>query len=390
MTAVHIRRGRASRAWSGMAAAAALAGVFGPGAFAAPGTPKIDYLTAPFRQERILGWGDRPDWSPDGRRIVFTKDDLVDGPAYEIDVATRKVRCITCRFGKTQFVTRIFYLPDDSFLIEAAPGMAGGTGGGADALRTELFWMSRTLDRPVPLGSGAMGDIAIARAANPDGSVNLAWARPKGRGLHLVTGKLTRDAKGVRLADIGELYDYQPGQPGEPTFPEAYEFVDGGRSVMFWTVEATSLDGEMYKVGLASNKVAKVYATPAHNETHLFPDERYGLEESNLLSDPDGRFRGISALGKAAVELMLRMRSEPDAAALAAANSDKGFDLAVVTMDGKSRRALTAMGASGAQAHQSIVAPDGRRIAFAIKDPTGHSGHAPGLYVGTFGSPGRR
>ena len=42
---------------------------------------KIDYLTAPFHQERLLDWGNRPNWSPDGRRIAFTKDDLVDSPA---------------------------------------------------------------------------------------------------------------------------------------------------------------------------------------------------------------------------------------------------------------------------------------------------------------------
>ena len=57
---------------------------------------KIDYLTASFHQERLLEWGNRPNWSPDGRRIAFTKDDLVDSPAYEIDVRTKKIRCLTC------------------------------------------------------------------------------------------------------------------------------------------------------------------------------------------------------------------------------------------------------------------------------------------------------
>jgi len=347
---------------------------------------RIDYLTAPFRQERILDWGNRPNWSPDGRRIVFTKDDLVDGPAYEIDVKTKKVRCLTCKFGKTQFVTRIFYLPDNSFLIEAAPGMAGGSGGSGDAGRTELFWMPKSLGKPVSLGTGAMGDIAIARTLNADKSVNVAWSRPRDKGLQLIKAKLKNDGRTAQFSDIELLYDYKIGQPGETSFPEAYEFIDGGRAVMFWTIEPRTMDSEMYKVDVASKVVSKVYATSAHNETHLFPDERYGLEESNYASDPDGPYRGVSGLGKSGVEMVLQMKGVANAKEVAAANSDKGFDIFVVTMDGKSRRPLTNISPSGAQAHQSIVSPNGRQIAFAIKGPKdGASPYPVGLYVGTFG-----
>lgn len=355
---------------------------------AAPASPKkdsIDYLTAPFRQERVLDWGNRPNWSADGRRIAFTKDDLVDGPAYELDLRTRKVRCLTCKFGDTQFVTRIFHLPDDSFLIEAAPGMKGGSGGAADAGRTQLFWMSKGLDRPVSLDSGAMGDIAIARAPNADGSVDIAWARPSATGLDLTMARLVNDGKTAHLADIQTLYTYRPGQPGAPSFPEAYDFIDGGRSVMFWTTEMGPLDSEMYKVDIATKAVSKVYASPWHNETHVFPDERYGLEEANIHSHPEGRYRGISAHIRPGVEQILRFSGEKRAAEIAAENSHKSFDIFVITMDGKSRRALTNVSTSGAEAHQSTVSPDGRRIAFAIKDHSGKSAHPAGLYIGTFG-----
>ena len=353
-------------------------------AVAARTQTKIDYLNAPFRQERILDWGNRPNWSPDGRRIVFTKDDIIDGPAYEINVETRAVRCLTCKFDKAQFVTRIFYLPDDSFLIEASPGMTGGSGGGADASRTELFWMSKDLATPVSLGTSAMGDIAINRTAEPDGSVRIAWSAIKDNGLQLVTGKLSHDGKIASVGDVQGLYKFQAGKPGPISIAEAYEFVDGGKAVMFWTVEPDTLNGEMYKVDIATKAISKVYASPAHNETHTFPDERFGLEESNLLSDPDGPYRGASGLGKGGLGFFMQMKGVPQAAQAAAANADKGFDLAVVTMDGKSRRQLTKLGAQGGQAHQSIASPDGRRIAYAVKDPEGKSGQPVGLYIGTF------
>jgi hypothetical protein len=245
--------------------------------------------------------------------------------------------------------------------------------------------MSKSLARPVPLRTGAMGDIAIARKLNADRSVDISWSRPKDKGLQLDMGRVAHDGRTARIEDVRELYNYQPGQPGNTSFPEAYEFIDGGRAVMFWTIEPATADSEMYKVDIATRAVSKVYATPAHNETHLFPDERYGLEESNFLSDPHGLYRGVSALGKSGVEMVLQMKGVSNASELAAANSDKGFDIYVVTMDGKSRRPLTRISQSGAQAHQSIVSPDGRRIAYAIKDAKGGSGHATGLYVGTFG-----
>jgi hypothetical protein len=351
----------------------------------AAGDMPIDYLTAPFRQERILDWGNRPDWSSDGSKIVFTKDDLVDGPAYEIDIRTKQVRCLTCKLGGNQFVTRIFYLPDDSFLIEASPEMAAGSGGGAGALKTELFWMPKSLAQPMSLGVGVMGDIAIAAAANADRSINIAWSKPKDGGLDLVMGTLKQDGRTAQIVDVHEIYSYQPGQSSEASFPEAYEFIDGGRSVLFWTVEMRSLNGEMYKVDVKTRAVSKVYAAPAHNETHIFPDERFGLEESNAASDPAGPYRGISGLGRDSVESILKMTGVADARELAATNSDKGFDIYVVTMDGASRRQLTNVGPAGAQAHQSVVSPDGKKIAFAIKAPkTGKSPDAAGLYIGTF------
>ena len=104
--------------------ASIVAASFAATAAAKPGkisTP--DYLRDTFTVERVLDWGSRPIWSADSKRIVFTRDDKSPSPAYELDLKTRKVRCLTCRFEKAGLVQRIYYLPDDSLLILGPPGL---------------------------------------------------------------------------------------------------------------------------------------------------------------------------------------------------------------------------------------------------------------------------
>ena len=79
----------------------------------------VDYLNAEFAVERVLDWGERPVWSLDGTKIAFTKSDVQDSPAYEMDLQTRNVRCLTCRWGANGLVTRVYYLPDNSYLLLA-------------------------------------------------------------------------------------------------------------------------------------------------------------------------------------------------------------------------------------------------------------------------------
>jgi hypothetical protein len=305
---------------------------------------------------------------------VFTESDSTDGPAYLLELDSGEVRCLTCQWGPRGLVTRIYHLPDSSFLIEAGQNLEDstspiGTGSGPGLVTTELYWMAASAAAPPqPLDAQASGEVAILPRALDDGRFRIAWSGPGTLG-QITTGALTHDGAHATLSDRRAVSAPGPDGPlggyGEP-----YAFARDGDAVTFWGFEP-GIDGEMYEIDLDTGAVQHLYRDPSHNETHLFPGERFGLEESNRASDPDGPTRGVSGL-------------------LAAAPGAGGpFDLFIVALDDSNRlRRLTHVSDIGGQASQSTPSPDGRRIAFVLQAPAnGEFAGMSGLYVGDFTLP---
>lgn len=369
------------------------------GAAESPATPKqLDYSAAPFSTKRILDWGTRPDWSPDSQLIAFTEDEVRNTPAHEIDLKTGKVRCLTCHLGAQRNITRIYYLYDGSFLV-LAPRQAAADG--TPVRGQELFWMSQKLDALHPLEAPAFGEIAISRRPGPDGAIKIAWGDAGNNTSLLHMATLTWRHGDAALRDRRVLYDVSsPTNPSGMTVAEAYGFAHGDKAVTFYTIfeKGDVLDDEMVEVDLETGKISKLYGDPAHTETHLFPDERFGLEESNRASDPDGKWRGISShpasfMGFMARRVKMPLPSPADLSDYAPHGRNKGFDrpfdLFIVRIDGAvPPRRLTDMGDFGATARQSVIAPDGQHIAYAV-DPRSSPEIAGkgGLYVGIFSRP---
>lgn len=394
---------RPSARWlQGFAAAVAIVLLAAPSA-AAPGRGMgPDYMTDEFRTTRLLDWGTRPDWSPDGKRIAFTEAEFRDTHAYEIDVATREVRCLTCRYGMNGVIMRVYYLPDGSFLILASRDLAGPhmqtrASNRSDETKAELYWMPASADvAPRPLGTPACCEIAISSRV-VDGATQIAWMSVDGGLSSLNLARLVRNGNSASMEGRRTLYDLtQRSRSPHVTVTETYGFKDNDTAIYFWTMDPASgkIDGEMYQIDIASGKLAAMYLDPWHNETHLFPDERFGLEESNRASDPSGAWRGVSAQqGPVVSSIAKRLGLAPPAEPTldyAPFGSLKGFgrpfDLFIVSMEYPSkRRQLTDVGRFGVNAGQSAPSPDGRRIAYAI-DPRANPEmvNDVGLYVGEF------
>ena len=369
--------------------ASIVAASFAATAAAKPGkisTP--DYLRDTFTVERVLDWGSRPIWSADSKRIVFTRDDKSPSPAYELDLKTRKVRCLTCRFEKAGLVQRIYYLPDDSLLILGPPGL--------DAARpapntvqpgaSELYWMPADASLPPQaLDAPAFGEIALDYASLRGGPTRIAWGEFL-TGMRMTVGSLVHDGKRASISDRSVVYTHPPADPASRvTFTETYDFLNAENAILFFTVEKGRPLNGMYKINLADGEISAMPTDGQHIETHLFPDTRYGLEESNRASDPSSPFRGMSGHPKNLAKILAAFSGVPDAAALSERYAGRTFDLYAVDFQTGERRRLTEVSDVGGQAHQSSTARNGKNIIFEMVAPqSGPFAGKSGLYLGTF------
>ncbi len=65
--------------------------------------------------EKLLPYGERPYWSPDGQRIAFIENNY--GDICEMDFATRQVRNLTKTLGEHHSFLRVLYLANGDYLL---------------------------------------------------------------------------------------------------------------------------------------------------------------------------------------------------------------------------------------------------------------------------------
>jgi acetyl esterase/lipase len=130
-----------------------------------------DHLPPYVRQ--ITWFGERPDWSHDGQRILFVGKPF--GDVFEYDLATGRIRPITLHF-KHQGFTRALYLANGDILL-SGPNEAFDVGDKQAGNRArDLCWLS-VLDKdlkkkPVSLGALCAEGPAVSRRR-----LTLAWTQ---------------------------------------------------------------------------------------------------------------------------------------------------------------------------------------------------------------------
>lgn len=134
-------------------------------ALAGPAHPQVGIDPGPrpvtFEQTtRLSAFGERPAFSPDGKRIAFIGKSY--GDAFEIDLATGKVRNLTVNFPHQGFL-RVQYLPNGDYLL-VGPRRFNGPNTRANV---ELWMLDRALSKGIqPLGEKLFEGAAVSNKRN--------------------------------------------------------------------------------------------------------------------------------------------------------------------------------------------------------------------------------
>lgn len=296
----------------------------------------------------ITTFGQRPDWSPDGRKIVFLEKTC--GDVYEVDLATRELTPLTHDFAHAGY-TRALYLPNGDILLAGARTFdVANPFAGRNEKHAEL-WVLRpgSGQAPVPLGVHCREGPAVSRSVP-----RINWA--VGEELHLADIAYDADDRPhlanhrvvLTHADLPlpgwkiEAQDFRPGAEHEIIFN-------------MYTPEHNVLS-ETMGLDLNTGKIVSYSQRPdRYDEPEgIFPDGRHTLVESSRQNHNLPGFKNFGPI-----------------------------DLWVLALDGSGTMTrLTFFNDDPAfKASQGVISPDGRYMAFQISRTTDTTGWGYGVLV---------
>lgn len=295
----------------------------------------------------LLSSGVRPDWSGDGRRLLFL-DELV-GDVFELDLATRAVRPLTRHFAHSGF-TRARYLANGDLLL-CGPRAADASRSEGGRWHTELWWLPGDLTAPAaPLDAPCFEGPAVSRR-----SLRIAWTRSDypdrvllGRS-EIWTGRIVVEAGVPRLVDREKRLDRSAFH--YLAFLETQDFRPPAERELIFTAYAHR-GGEVMGLDLETGALTNY-------------SRSWGYDEAEGVF-PDGRFVAVER--------------EPDTFTL----TPRGhIDIWRTALDGsgRSERLTRFSDYAGYGANNPVVSPDGRWMAFGLREVDGPHGNGHGIFL---------
>jgi hypothetical protein len=338
-----LKRPRARRLVAIAAFAAAL-GACGEPAPPHTGSP-ADAL--PPQISRLLDAGMRPDWSADGKRLLYL--DALVGDVFEIDVASRAVRPITKHFAHQGF-TRARYLANGDILL-CGPRERAVEDPEHGRWTTELWWLGSDLSQPAQ----ALDEPCFEGPAVSRRSLRIAWTRSEypdrvvlGRS-EIWTGEIAVENGVARLEGLRMLLDRSAFH--YLAFLETQDLRPPDERELLFTAYAWK-GGEVMGVDLETGEIRNYSRNWGYDEVEgVFPDGR-----------------------AAAVE------REPGTYSLTPSGR---IDIWRTALDGsgKSERLTHFSDFAGYGANNPAISPDGRWMAFGLREVSGLHGNGHGIFL---------
>src|SRR5690349_13979838 len=123
--------------------------------------------------KRLTHFGERPDWSPDGKRLLFLEK--MYGDVFELELATGVIRLLTHHYFHNGY-TRALYLANGDILLSGSKTFNPETPHDSRFRTAELWVLSKSFDKPpVPLGEFCWEGPAVSRK-----QMKIAWAEKHG------------------------------------------------------------------------------------------------------------------------------------------------------------------------------------------------------------------
>ncbi len=301
---------------------------------------------------RITHFGQRADWSHDGKRILFIEKTY--GDVYEVELATGVIRPMPHHYYHNGY-TRALYLSNGDILLSGSRTFDPENHWPARRRTAELWVLSKNLDKPpVPLGTYCSEGPTVSRR-----QLRIAWTIDHEN----YPETLPENTSQIWMADI----DYSGGEPklaNKRLLIDSRKFNYGNdyETQNFVPPDDRKLTFSAYRwqgtevmlLDIDSGQVTNMSQAPQQYDEPegIFPDGRHTLVECDKHTGPD--FKGSGHI-----------------------------DLWKLALDGSGNyQRLTHFNEGGVyKASNPVVSDDGRYIAFQVPKSEMIAGVGRGIYI---------
>lgn len=259
-----------------------LAATMAPNAFAAEGkTAAADWTNEQFPAyiRRLNYFGERPDWSHDGKRILFIEKSY--GDVFEIEIETGVIRPLTHHYHHGGYV-RALYLSNGDVLLSGPRSFSPDNWQEARFRDAELWILSKNRDKPPT----RLGEYCWEGPCASRKHLRIAWAEHHGLYPHqtrlyqIWVADLDYSSGAPRIANQRVILDNTRGEiKGAVLEPQSFRLPDEKELTVQSSHDGTEVMGFNLETGQWINysKSPRTYDEPEG----IFPDGQWTLVESS-------------------------------------------------------------------------------------------------------------